>query len=178
MFDTVACGTQIVQNNNLFHLQLVDKIFGIHNPRKICSANAIFNYRSGDTKTGSFDALARQGRRGLPQKFLHDEGKLRKFLAGKSLFENKSEVAVCFREQREITLRTADIPSKDHQLPLNRREILLGILRRVVPVPAVTLEKNVGLMRAPASGRILRDAGAFCRGPDIEDWIDPRPGGP
>src|ERR1700736_5583693 len=25
MFDTVACGTQIVQNNNLFHLQFVDK---------------------------------------------------------------------------------------------------------------------------------------------------------
>src|SRR6202022_2899840 len=123
MFDTVACGTQIVQNNNLFHLQLVDKIFGIHNPRKICSANAIFNYRSGDTKTGSFDALARQVRRGLPQKFLNDEAKLRKFLAGKSLFENSSELVALFRKQREITLRTPHIPSKDHQLPLNLRDL-------------------------------------------------------
>src|ERR1700738_2031415 len=106
MFDTVARGAQIVKNDNLFYLQLVNKIFGIHHPRKICGANTIFNDRSGDAKTGSFDALARQVRRGLPQKFLNYEAKLRKFLAGKSLFENSSELVALFRKQREITLRT------------------------------------------------------------------------
>src|ERR1700692_5051313 len=44
-------------------------------------------------------------------------------------------------------------------------------------MPAVAFEKNVGLMRAPASGGILWDRGAFCRGPNIEDRIDQRPGG-
>src|SRR6202166_2346263 len=55
--------------------------------------------------------------------------------------------------------------------------MLPTFLRRVVPMPAVALEKNVGLMWAPASGRVLRDGGAFCRGPHIQDRIDQRPGG-
>src|ERR1700736_4237471 len=69
--------------------------------------------------------------------------------------------------------------SSDNQVYSGRGAdtVMQSCLRRVVPMPAVTLEKNVGLMRAPASGRVLRDAGAFCRSPDIEDWIDQRPGG-
>src|ERR1700675_1779657 len=127
VFDTVAGGAQIVQNDNLSYVQLVDKILGIHDPRKICGSDAISNHRPSKTKTGGFDPLANQVGRGPPRKFLHDAAELRKFLACKSLLENKSELAVFFREQREITLRTADIPSKDHQLPLDLREILPGI---------------------------------------------------
>src|ERR1700681_5026444 len=51
MFDTVARGAQIIKNDNLFYLQLVNKILGIHNPRKICWAYAIFYIRFGDSQT-------------------------------------------------------------------------------------------------------------------------------
>src|ERR1700730_9427166 len=119
MFEAVARCSEVIQNNYLFYFELLDQIFRIHNPRKICRSNAILDYRTGHAKTRSFDALAGKVRSGLPEKLLHDTVKLRKFLACKSLSEDRSEHAVLLGKQREVTLRSAHVPSKDHQCPLN-----------------------------------------------------------
>src|SRR5260370_40223418 len=47
----------------------------------------------------------------------------------------------------------------------------------VVPLSACTFEQNIGLSRAPTSGRILWHGGALGGTPDVEDGIHQRPGG-
>src|SRR5262249_20807083 len=53
------------------------------------------------------------------------------------------------------------------------QEIVLG----VVPLSAVAFEQDLRFPGAPASGFVLRDSGALCGAPNIEDGIDERPGG-
>src|SRR5260370_42643470 len=47
----------------------------------------------------------------------------------------------------------------------------------VVPLAALTCEQNIGLSRAPTSGRILWHGGALGGTPDVEDGSHQRPGG-
>src|SRR5690348_12780634 len=54
----------------------------------------------------------------LAGEFLDDQIELRKFLAGKTVTENRREVAVLFGKQGQVAFGAADISSKDHPLPL------------------------------------------------------------
>src|SRR6267154_6862487 len=55
--------------------------------------------------------------RGQSRKFLHDQIKLRKFLARESLAEYRSQRAILLCEQRQVAFRSADVARKDHRSP-------------------------------------------------------------
>src|SRR5204862_2352201 len=83
---------------------------------------------------------------GLPGKFLDDALELRKFLAPEALLEDGRECAAFFGKERQITLRPANVPCKDHQFPLPAANFSLRqvLQLRVAPMSAVTFEQKIG----------------------------------
>src|SRR5215831_8541847 len=121
----------------------------------------------------------------LAGELLDDQIKLRKFLAGEAVTENGREVAVLLGKQGQVAFSAADVPSKDHPLPLvipsfkSVQEILQLALARnvlgVIPPAAVAFEQKIGLSRPPASRRVLRHGGRTRCAPDVEDGIHEGP---
>ena len=99
------------------NIQLFDQDLGVHSPGEIGGADAIVDDRPGNSKARSADAFRCQVRSSLAREFLYDEIELRKFLAGEPLLEDGCELAVFFRKERKIALRTTNIPRKNHLSP-------------------------------------------------------------
>src|SRR3954452_10737497 len=75
-------------------------------------------------------------------------------------------------------LRQKTLASKAAATKYKPRTRCKGLARlRIEPLPALALQQLIGFARPPTAGWILRNAGGFCRAPDIENGIDQRPGG-
>ncbi len=113
-------GPQVVQKNNVWDVEFLGKSLGIHDPGKIGSAHAAVDDRPGDTEAGGHDAFLAQMSSGLMRKFLGDALELRVLFASEALREDGRESAAIFRQERQITLRPANVACKDHRFPLAR----------------------------------------------------------
>jgi len=118
MLDTVTGGTEVIQQNDVRNTELFDEAGGIDDPRKIRSSHAAVDHRSGDAKAGCNDAFLAQMIGGLVREFLNDALESRELFARKALLEDRREGTAFFGEERQITLRAANVPCKDHLFPL------------------------------------------------------------
>src|SRR5258708_38621096 len=154
MLDTVAGGTEVIQQNDVWNTQLFDKAGGVDDPRKIRSSHAAVDHWPGDAEAGCNDPFLAQMIGGLVREFLNDALKSGELLAGEALLENRREGTAFFGEERQITLRAANVLCKDHLFPVrvvNRFKARCARLC-VVALPAVRLHWNVGLRGPLASG--------------------------
>jgi hypothetical protein len=120
MFKTVTGGTQIVQQNDVGDAKLFDKTLGFDNPRKIRGSDATIDNRAGDPEASGKDAFLAKMIGGLAREFLDDALELSELFAREALLEDRRERAAFFRKKRQITLRPANVPCKDHLCPLTR----------------------------------------------------------
>src|SRR5216684_2252669 len=97
MLDAVARGAQVIQENDVRDTQLFDEASGVDDPWKICRSHGAVDYRPGNAKAGGNDAF-----------------ELRELLACEALLEDGRERAAFFGKKRQITLRPANVPCKDH----------------------------------------------------------------
>jgi len=118
VLDTVAGGAEVIQEDNVRDAQLLNESFGVYNPGKIRGPHGAIDHRPGDAEARGNDTLFAEVVGGLAGKFLDDALELRKFLAREALLEDGRECAALFGKERQITLRPANVPCKDHQFPL------------------------------------------------------------
>src|ERR1700730_8043610 len=117
MLDAVTCGTQVVEQDDLRHVQFRRKNLRVYRPWEVRGAHVVVTHWSGHTKSRRDYWIRCQVRRRQPRKFLHNPIELREFLARKSLAEHTRQRAALLREQRKITFRTTDITRQDHPCP-------------------------------------------------------------
>src|SRR5260370_875540 len=120
MLDTVAGGAKVIQENDVRNIQLFDEGRGIDDPRKIRRSHGSIDDRAGDAEARGYDPLAPQMLCRLAREFVDDALELRELLTCEALPEDGRERAAFFRKKRQITLRPANIPCKDHLFPLPR----------------------------------------------------------
>src|SRR5712692_9511849 len=117
MLDAVARGAKVIQENNVRDTQLFDEAGGVDDPWKICRSHGAVDHRPGNAKASGNDAFLAQMIGRLAREFLDDAFELGELLACEALFEHGRERAAFFREKRQITLRPANVPCKDHLSP-------------------------------------------------------------
>jgi hypothetical protein len=117
MLEAVAGSSQIIQENDIGDCHFLNERRSVNDPGEICGSHAAIDNGAGNAKAGGDDAFVPQMIGGLAREFLDDQIELREFLTGKSLLEDGSERAAFFRRKRQITLRAANISSKNHQFP-------------------------------------------------------------
>src|SRR6266704_2281548 len=118
MFDTVPSGAEVIQENDVRDVRLFDERLGIDDPRKIGGSHGAIDHWPGDAESGGNDAVLAQMIGCLAGEFLDDALELRELFAREALLEDGRECAALFREERQITLRPANVPCKDHLFPL------------------------------------------------------------
>src|SRR5215470_10035203 len=99
MLETVPPSPEVVQQDNLRNIEFLDERLGFYDPGKICGAHAAIDDRASDAESRSVNFAAIQMFRSLAREFLDNQIKLRKFLAGKTVPEDRREIAVLFGKQ-------------------------------------------------------------------------------
>src|SRR5260370_683279 len=117
MLEAVAPTPEVIQKNNVLNVQLLDEVAGLHDQRKICRPHPAVDDRSGNAKPGGGNGFASEAAGRLAREFLDDELEVRELLAGEALLEDGREGPTFFREERQITLRPANISCQDHRFP-------------------------------------------------------------
>src|SRR5260370_35800929 len=120
MRDAVAGGAKIIQESDVWNAQLFDEGRGIDDPRKIRRSDGAIDHRPCNAEACGNDAFVAEMFGRLAREFLDDTLELRELLACEALPEDGRERAAFFRKKRQITLRPANIPCKDHLFPLPR----------------------------------------------------------
>ena len=182
VLDAVSRRSEIIHEHDFFHVQFALENSRIHGPRKIGRAHVIFDHRSGNSKARRHNAIGRQMGRRLPRKFLYDQLKLRELFAREPLLENGRELpALSPRKAQGCTscrlhLRQGS-PFPLFLVRYFAPVCLCACMLRlwIEPLSAFAFQQSIGFAGAPASRRILRNAGGLRRAPDIENRIDQRP---
>src|SRR5260370_22981147 len=117
LLEAVAPGAQIIQKNNVTDVEFLDESLGLHDPGKIGGTHPAVDDWSGDAESGGNNAFLAKMLGHLAREFLDDELELRELLAGEALLEDGRERATLLREERQITLRPANVSREDQASP-------------------------------------------------------------
>jgi len=171
MLDAVPCRAQIIQQNNLRHVQFRRQQLRVHRPRQIRCTHMIGNYRPGYAKTRGQHRVRCQMRRRQSRKLFYNQSNCANSLLANRL--RNTGVSVPFFSANNAKLHFVP-PTSPARITVPPVLISVANLRRhsrrilwVVPPSPTALQQKLRFSRPPASRRIYRHGLRFRRAPHI-----------
>jgi len=119
IFDAVAPGAEIVEENDVFDGQFLGENGGVNGPGQIGGADTIVDDWAGDAETCGADFFVTEMGCDDAGEFLGDEIEGGEILAAETLLENRCEPASIFGKKREVAFCAADVTGQYHEIPQN-----------------------------------------------------------